>query len=148
MENNVNERIAAIIQTASEEDWNEYDFYEAIFSIYTLEDIWKNCSTDFYIGCVEYLSTHAVKRKEIYYMTARELAERCAMLKDDYDMVGLPLGEWIQIIHETEDQINNGDIDAIKEWLESEINDCEGVDHLQDHADEAKELLAALIEWV
>ena len=32
-------------------------------------------------------------------MTARELAERCAMLKDYFDMFGLPLGEWIQIIH-------------------------------------------------
>lgn len=60
---NIAEEIEAIAQVASEGEWDEWDFYEELFSPdkhgYTLEDIRKNCP-ERYEACKAYLETHAV----------------------------------------------------------------------------------------
>ena len=77
-------------------------------------------------------------------MTAREFAERYVILTDDFNMNCLPVAEWIQIIHEVEEQIESGEWDGIKEFLETEIEEYEDDDEVEYHVDAAKELLDVL----
>lgn len=59
----IDDEIDAIAEAATEEDWDEWDFYDVLFSPnehgYTLEDIRKNCPNR-YEACKEYLETHAI----------------------------------------------------------------------------------------
>ena len=77
-------------------------------------------------------------------MTRREFAERYVMLADDFEMNCLPVGEAIQAIHDVEDGLESGKIEGYIDWLETEIEEYDGREATQDHADAAKELLNAL----
>ena len=79
-------------------------------------------------------------------MTRREFAERLVMLADDFEMNCLPVGEVIQNIHDVEDALAKGDTQGYVEWLEGEIEEYDGDEATQYHADVAKELLTALKE--
>lgn len=80
-------------------------------------------------------------------MTRREFAERLAILADDYSYWGMSVGQVIATIHEVEDALASGATESYVEWLEDEIEECDGDDgdeDRQDHAAAAAELLAAL----
>lgn len=53
----------------------------------------------------------------------REFAERYIVLRDYWNMVGMPLQEYIDAIHEVEKQFENEDVEDIKEWFEEELQD-------------------------
>lgn len=73
-------------------------------------------------------------------MTRREFAERLMLLGDEYNWDTLSVGQVIAAIHDIEDALASGATESYIEWLEDEIEEYDG----QDHADAAKELLAAL----
>lgn len=60
---NIEEEIDAIAEVASEEEWDEWDFYDELFGKdkhgYTLDDIKRACP-DRYEACKQYLETHAI----------------------------------------------------------------------------------------
>jgi len=56
-------------------------------------------------------------------ITAREFAERYIVLRDYWNMTGLPIQEYIDAIHEVEKQFENKDVEDIKEWFEEELQD-------------------------
>ena len=79
-------------------------------------------------------------------MTRREFAERLMMLRDEFEWDSFPVGEVIAAIHEVEDALASGETEGYVEWLEDEIEEYDGDEATQYHADAAKELLAALKE--
>ena len=77
---------------------------------------------------------------------ARELAERLAILADDFEMVPQPVGETIYYIRQIEKDLLDGNVDGILDGLMEEIEEYDGDIASQDHADQAKELLAIINE--
>ena len=77
---------------------------------------------------------------------ARELAERLAILADDFEMVPQPVGETIYYMHQIEKDLLYGNIDGILDGLMEEIEEYDGDKASQEHADQAKELLAIIKE--
>lgn len=77
---------------------------------------------------------------------AREYAERMCLIYDYYDMVGKSAGEIIDIIHAIEADINSGDVELYKEYLENEMKDIT-VDHDEWYHKECAELLELLNEF-
>ena len=77
---------------------------------------------------------------------ARELAERLVILADDFEMVPQPVGETIYYMHQIEKDLLDGNVDGILDGLMEEIEEYDGDKASQDHADQAKELLAIIKE--
>ena len=77
---------------------------------------------------------------------ARELAERLAILADDFEMVPQPVGETVYYIHQIEKDLLDGNVDGILDGLMEEIEEYDGDKASQEHADQAKELLAIIKE--
>ena len=75
---------------------------------------------------------------------ARELAERLVILADDFGMVPQPVGETIYYIHQIEKDLLDGNVDGILDGLMEEIEEYDGDVASQEHADQAKELLAII----
>ena len=71
---------------------------------------------------------------------ARELAERLAILADDFEMVPQPVGETIYYMHQIEKDLLDGNVDGILDGLMEEIEEYDGDKASQYHADQAKEL--------
>lgn len=77
---------------------------------------------------------------------ARELAERLVILGDDFSMDLPPVAETVAEIHEIEKELLGGNVDGILESLVEEIEEYDGDEATQEHADQAKELLAIIKE--
>ena len=77
---------------------------------------------------------------------ARSIAERFEILKDDFEETAYPVGVTLRSIHQTEDDLLSGNVDDILAYLKDDINEYDGHDSTQDHADEAKELYEIIME--
>ena len=77
---------------------------------------------------------------------AREVAERLVILADDFEAITPPVGETIYQIHQTEKDLLDGNVDGILKWIAEEIEEYDGNSDTQEHADQAKELLAIIKE--
>ena len=77
---------------------------------------------------------------------AREVAERLAILADDFEMVPQPVGETIYYIRQIEKDLLDGNVGGILDGLMEEIEEYDGNSDTQEHADQAKELLAIIKE--
>ena len=77
---------------------------------------------------------------------ARSIAERFEILKDDFEETAYPVGVILRSIHQTEDDLLSGNVEDILEYLKDDINEYDGHDSTQDHANEAKELYEIILE--
>lgn len=74
----------------------------------------------------------------------RRFAEDLVILQDDFATTLSPASEIIDNIRITEEYIGIGDVDWLLDYLDEDIEEYDGNPKTQDHADEAKRLMAEL----